>query len=203
MIAFFYVPKQEKGGGKACSFRGTAWVSCWGPAWSGQGTVELFILLPSLVLFISTILQVYTFTLGWINYLTHSILQLKGEYLIAGKQMALPFWVCSTRTKKKKKKLLACSHIPIGCDLVRFHQPGKFGYDDWSVTEFFKAKKKKPKPTPTFYFLYQFSHICIPWKERKILTLPVFLAYDTSLSTTVLLSTITSTFLLSSLLQIF
>lgn len=66
------------------------------------------------------------------------------------------------KNKKKKKKLLACSHIPIGCDLVRFHQPGKFGYDDWSVTEFFKAKKKKTKPTPTFYFLYQFSHICIP-----------------------------------------
>lgn len=42
----------------------------------------------------------YTFTLGWINYLSHSILQLKGEYLIAGKQMALPFWVCLTRTKK-------------------------------------------------------------------------------------------------------
>lgn len=41
---------------------------------------------------------------------------------------------------KNKKKLLACSHIPIGCNLVIFHQPGKIGYDDWSVIEFFKAK---------------------------------------------------------------
>lgn len=54
--------------------------------------------------------------------------------------------------QKKKKKLLACSHIPIGCDLVRFHQPGKFGYDDWSVTEFFKAKKKKNKTNTHFLF---------------------------------------------------
>lgn len=51
--------------------------------------------------------------------------------------------------KNKKKKLLACSHIPIGCNLVRFHQPGKFGYDDWSVTEFFKAKIN---PNTHFFF---------------------------------------------------
>lgn len=100
---------------------------------------------------------------------------------------------------KNKKKLLACSHIPIGCDLVRFHQPGKLGYDDWSVTEFFQAKNK----TLTFYFLYQFIYICIPWKDRRIHTLPVFLVCDTSLSTRGLIITITSTFLLSFLLQIF
>jgi len=63
MIAFFYVSNQ-KCGRKVSSFGGTVWVSCWGPVWTGQGTVELFIPLPGLVLFISTTLQLYTFTLG-------------------------------------------------------------------------------------------------------------------------------------------
>lgn len=152
MIAFFYVPKQEKGGGKACSFRGTAWVSCWGPAWSGQGTVELFISLPGLVLFISTILQVYTFTLGWINYLTHSILQLKGEYLIAGKQMALPFWVCSTRTKKKKKitGLQPYSHRLRSCQIPSAREIWIW----WLVSNgiFQGQKKKKQNQHPLFIF---------------------------------------------------
>lgn len=96
------------------------------------------------------------FTLGWINYLTHSTLQLKREYLIAGKQMVLPFWVCLTRTTTKK--LLACSHVPIGCDLVRFHQPGKLGYDDWSVTEFFQAKNKTN--THFLFFVPVYLHPC-------------------------------------------
>lgn len=151
MIAFFYVPKQEKGGGKACSFRGTAWVSCWGPAWSGQGTVELFISLPGLVLFISTILQVYTFTLGWINYLTHSILQLKGEYLIAGKQMALPFWVCSTRTKKKKKitGLQPYSHRLRSCQIPSAREIWIW----WLVSNgIFQGQKKKNKTNTHFLF---------------------------------------------------
>lgn len=52
---------------------------------------------------------------------------------------------------KNKKKLLAYRHIPIGCDPVRFYQPGKFRYDDWPVIEFFKKKNSKQPNTHLFF----------------------------------------------------
>lgn len=92
----------------------------------------------------------------------------------------------SISDKKNNKKSLAYRHIPIGSNPVRFHQPGKFGYDDWPVIEFFKEKKIKQSNTHFIFFvqveshlhttkrkknshpaglsfLYQFSHNCVDY----------------------------------------
>lgn len=83
---------------------------------------------------------------------------------------------------KNKKKLLACSHIPIGCNLVRFHQPGKIGYDDWSVIEFFKAKALVFVVGGVFFcccclFCFKISLTTSAHLERKKKISPSFFLY--------------------------
>lgn len=110
----------------------------------------------------------YTFTLGWINYLSHSILQLKGEYLIAGKQMALPFWVCLTRTKKLiglqpySHRLRSCQ-IPSGREIWIW----------WLVSNRIFQGQKRKQLVCRLFVCFKITSAYHRRKIKKNLTLPL------------------------------
>lgn len=139
MIAFFPVPKQEEGVGKACS--------------EGQQCDMQSICVGGIrnsrVIYSSARLDSLHFHQAASVYIYPGMNKLSdSQYItiergVSNCRKADGLTLLSISDKKNNKKSLAYRHIPIGSNPVRFHQPGKFGYDDWPVIEFFKEKKNQ------------------------------------------------------------